>query len=98
MSAPANATTAQRVRRCPVCFGTGVVYVTTTAAKPVPVLGVPRIKGHRSVSPAVPLADVLEADDERRPVPVCRACQNGAHHECWGCGCPCNRDDDEDEE
>jgi hypothetical protein len=27
--------------------------------------------------------------------PRCAACVRGWHHECWGCGCPCNADEEE---
>lgn len=32
-------------------------------------------------------------DDERVPREPCRACKNGAHMECFGCGCACNADE-----
>jgi hypothetical protein len=38
----------------------------------------------------------LVEDDERDPIPACRACQRGWHHECRGCGCECNAEEDGD--
>jgi hypothetical protein len=41
----------------------------------------------------------VDRDDYGEPIPakVCGSCRRGEHMFCWGCGCPCNDDDGEDE-
>lgn len=40
---------------------------------------------------------MIDRDDYGEPLPrkECAACRRGWHHECFGCGCPCNWDDDD---